>query len=79
MPVLSAVEAQLSLHQCNTVKEPQKHGNVQKLVANYKPAEVRQELQWCFSTQCPIHELHDSQRRVTRTYLVPACISPAAV
>ncbi len=39
MPVLSTVEAQLSLHKCNITKEPQKHGNAKKPVANYEQAE----------------------------------------
>ncbi len=39
MPVLLTVEAQLSLHERNIAKEPQKH---RKPVANYEPvAEIR--------------------------------------
>ncbi len=41
MPVLSTVEAQLSLHKHNITKESQKHRNAKKPSDNYEPrAEV---------------------------------------
>ncbi len=60
MPVLSTVEARLYLHKHNIAKEPEKHGNVKKLVANYETTMVRN----CTgvtvqSTPCCINELHD--------------------
>ncbi len=45
MPVLRIVEAQLSLHKHDIVKEPQKHGKAEKPGAKYKPAKVR-NLHW---------------------------------
>ncbi len=59
MPVLSTAEAQLSLHkQSISRKQPQKHETDKKSAANYEPAKVR-KLYCCYSTLCPISELHD--------------------
>ncbi len=41
VPVLLTVEAQLSLHSAKKKKQPQKHGNGKKPVADYKQAKVR--------------------------------------
>ncbi len=46
MPILSTVEAQLSLHKYNIAKagdekQPQKHGNGKKPVANYEQGKIR--------------------------------------
>ncbi len=46
MPVLSTVEAQLYLHKHNIAKEPEKHRNVKKLVANYETTMVVLVLQY---------------------------------
>ncbi len=41
MPVLSTVDAQLSLHKCNVVKAAQETRKWQKPAANYEQARVR--------------------------------------
>ncbi len=41
MPVLSTVEAQLSLHNTISRKQHKKHGNGKKPVANYEQTKVR--------------------------------------
>ncbi len=51
MPVLSTLEAQLSLHEHYI---SQKHRNAKKPAANYKPAKFRNC--WCYSTLCRISE-----------------------
>ncbi len=43
MPVLSTVEAQLSLHKHKIVKEPQNHGNAKKTV---ELAKIRNYVYW---------------------------------
>ncbi len=53
MPVLSTVEAQLSLHKSAMLrKQPQKHGNGKKPVANY---EQGQKLRWCYTVLCVLY------------------------
>ncbi len=64
MPVLSTVEAQLSLHKHYIAKEPQKHGNAKKPAVNYKPAEVRELLQYSVSHKRDTH----TYVHVVRTY-----------
>ncbi len=56
MPVPTTVEAQLSLHERNIAKEPQKRRNVKKPVArNYEPESALAGV----TVLCPISELHD--------------------
>ncbi len=50
MPVLSAVEAQLSLYKCNIAKAVPEAREWQ---------DQGQKLCSCYSTPCPVSELHD--------------------
>ncbi len=84
---LSTAEAQLSLHKHNIVKEPQKRGNAKKSRSkNWCYSTM------CPMNKLHLHDPVDSQRQlecisplvgrpttcmVIRTYLVPACTSPA--
>ncbi len=68
MPVLSIVEAQLSLHKRNIAKQPQKHGDAKKLAAHNYTAEVKN----CTGVTVPIGDPVDSQHQLecSTTYMV---------
>ncbi len=59
MPVLSTVEAHLSLHKRNITKQSQKHGNGKKPVANYDKQRSESALVLQYVLLCPVNELHD--------------------